>query len=882
MILRLDKTRMKRIRTLLCTFSCLLASVAMGQTAATKSSDVTPEVVNYTSPREYEIADLTISGVEGQEPRLIIALSGLSVGQVVHIPGDEITEACRRFWKNGLYSDVSINITKIEGDKVFLNIALKQRPRISSLTYNGIKKSEREDLDAKLGMIKGNQITPNMVDRSRTLIKRYFDEKGYKNAEVDIQQQVDVSNENMVIVTINIDKKDKVKVHRIYFNGVTKLPPEKLKSAMKKTKEKGKWKNIFRSKKFIEDNYEADKQLIIERYNELGYRDARIIADTVTAYNDKSVDVKLQVEEGQQYFLRKIDWVGNKLYPTNALNMVLHMQRGDVYNQKMLNERLTSDEDAINNEYRNNGYLWAVVTPVEVNIDGDSIDLEVRISESRQATINQVSISGNDRVYENVVRRELYTKPGMLYNQDAVIRSMREIQQMGHFDPESCTPNLNPDPENGTVDIAWPLTSKSSDQVEFSAGWGQTGVIGKVSLKFGNFSLNNLLHPSKSHRGILPQGDGQTLTLSGQTNASYYQSYNISFFDPWFGGKRPNSLSISAFYSKQTDVSSLYYNSSYYDSYYNSLYSGYYGYGSYNSSSSSYENYYDPDKSVQMYGVSLGWGKRLKWPDNNFTLSADLTWQRYVLKDWAYFPVTNGNCNNVSLTIALTRKSTDSPIYPRRGSEITASVQLTPPYSLWDGVDYSAYDKTNQDDYNKMFKWVEYHKWKFKAKTFTPLTSGKKNFVLMSRAEYGFVGSYNKDKKSPFETFMMGGDGMSGYSTYATENIALRGYENNSLTPSSSYYGYAYTRLGLELRYPLMLEASTSIYALGFVEGGNTWTKVSKFDPFDLKRSAGVGLRIFLPQIGMMGIDWAYGFDKVFGSSSYGGSQFHFVLGQEF
>ncbi len=872
---------MKLFRTLLVWTLCLLTgSSAMGQTVESTSEE---EInVNYQRPRQYEIADITFTGVKDQEEYVLVGTSGLYVGQVVTIPGQEITGAARRFWKNGLFSDVSITITKIEGNKVYLNIDLKPRPRILNLEFNGVKKSERKELEAKLGMIKGNQITPNIVDRARTVIQRYFDDKGYKNAEIDIIQQVDITDENQVMVTINVDKKTKVKVHRIYLEGVSAMKPNQVKRAMKKTNESGKFSNFFRTKKFITENYENDKRLIIEKYNELGYRDARILSDSISKFDDKKVDIYLRIEEGQKYYLRNIEWVGNKLYPTDLLNTSLRMKSGDVYNQRKLQSRLNTDEDAIAIEYSNNGYLWVQIHPMEVNISGDSIDLEVQVYEGQQATINQVLINGNDRVYENVIRRELYVKPGQLYSREALIRSIRELAQMGHFDPEQINPNLNPNPNNGTVDVDWSLVPKGSDQIEFSAGWGQTGLIGRISLRFTNFSIANLLRPSKNKRGFLPQGDGQTVTISGQTNASYYQSYSIAFYDPWFGGKRPNAFSVSAHYSKQTDVSSLYYNSSYYDNYYNSLYNGYYGYGSYNGYTNSYENYYDPDKSVQMYGVSIGWGKRLRWPDNFFQFYSDVSFNRYALKNWAYFPVTNGNCNNFSLTLRLSRNSVDNPIFPRRGSDISASVQLTPPYSLWDGVDYSSYDKSNQDDYNSMFKWIEYHKWKFKAKTYTPLTSGKRNLVLMTRTEFGFVGSYNKDKGSPFETFMMGGDGMTGYSTYGTENIPLRGYENNSLTPNSYYYGHAYTRLGVELRFPLMLEASTTIYALGFLEAGNSWANSGDFNPFDLKRSAGFGLRIMLPMVGLMGVDWGYGFDKVFGSSQYGGSHFHFVLGQEF
>ena len=458
---------------------------------------------------------------------------------------------------------------------------------------------------------------------------------------------------------------------------------------------------------------------------------------------------------------------------------------------------------------------------------------------------------------------------------------------MGHFNPENINPDIRPNSENGTVDINWQLESKANDQIEFSAGWGQTGVIGKLSLKFTNFSVANLFRKNENYRGFIPQGDGQTMTLSAQTNGTYYQSYNISFFDPWFGGKRPNSFSVSAFYSVQTDVSSNYYNSAYMNNYYN-----YYGgYGSYyNNYYNNYESYYDPDKSIQMYGAAIGWGKRLRWPDDYFTLSAELSFQRFILKDWSYLYIklnngeymSSGTCNNFSLGFTLSRNSTDNPIFPRRGSDFTASVRLTPPYSLFSNKDYKTYGKDNYEEAASVYNWVEYHKWKFKAKTYTALTDGSKCPVIMTRAEFGLLGHYNKYKKSPFETFYMGGDGMTGYSTsYASETIALRGYENGSLTPYGSE-GYAYVRLGAELRYPLMLESSTSIYALGFVEGGNAWTEVNKFNPFSLKRSAGLGVRIFLPMVGMMGIDWAYGFDKINGSSQYSGSQFHFILGQEF
>jgi len=846
-----------------------------------------PVILYNGTPKKYEIADIKVTDIDNYEDYVLIGISGLAVGQTITVPGDDITSAIKRYWRHGLFSDVKITAEKIEGNKIYLFIHLTLRPRITDIRFNGVKKSEREDLQAKLGMAKGSQITPNLIDRAKIIIKRHFDEKGFKNAEVNIVEREDPANKEQVYVDVNIDKKDKVKVHKITIDGNSVLTDKKLKRVMKKTNEKGKLINLFRAKKFINERYEEDKQKIIDKYNELGYRDAIIEVDSVTPYDEKTVDVYMKIYEGNKYYLRDITWVGNTVYPSDLLNEQLRMKRGDVYNQKLLNDRISNDEDAIGNNYYNRGYVFYHLDPVEVNIDGDSIDLEMRIVEGPQASISHVRINGNDRLYENVVRRELRTRPGDLFSKEALERSYREIAQMGHFNPENIKPDVQPNYENGTVDINWGLESKANDQVEFSAGWGQTGIIGKLSLKFTNFSFANLFRKNDNFRGFLPQGDGQTLTISGQTNGRYYQSYSISFLDPWFGGKRPNSLSVSAFYSVQTDVSSQYYNSAYMNNYYNYLsgYGNYYG-GYYDN----YESYYDPDKSIKMFGVSLGWGKRLRWPDDYFTLMAELSYQRFMLKDWSYLYImlnngqymNTGNCNSLSLNLTLSRNSTDNPIFPRYGSEFTASLQITPPYSLFSKKDYSTYGKDNYEEAASMYKWIEYHKWKFKAKTYTALMDIQKCPVIMTRTEFGILGHFNKYKRSPFETFYVGGDGMTGYSyNYASETIALRGYENGSLTPYGSE-GYAYIRLGAELRYPLMLENSTSIYALGFVEAGNAWTDVNKFNPFQLKRSAGVGVRIFLPMIGMMGIDWAYGFDKINGSTQYSGSQFHFIIGQEF
>lgn len=845
---------------------------------------VNPDIVYSGTPKTYKLAGLTVTGIEGYEDYVLTGISGLTVGQELEVPGTAITDAVKRYWKHGLFSDVSISADSIVGDNIYLKIHLAPRPRISTINYNGLKKTEREDMEKKLGLLKGGQITPNMIDRAKILAKKYFEDKGYKNAEVFIRQRDDVAAKNQVILDIDVDKKEKLKVRTITIDGDKQLGEKKIKGtlfskgAFAKTHEAGKLSNLLKSKKFTPERWAEDKKNLITKYNEYGYRDAVILKDSVWNVDPKHVDIYVKVDEGKKYYIRNIKWVGNTVYSTDYLSRLLDMKKGDVYNQTYLNKRLSQDEDAVGNAYWNNGYLFYNLQPTEVNIVGDSIDLEMRITEGQQARINRVKINGNDRLYENVVRRELRTKPGDLFSKEALQRSARELASMGHFDPEAINPVPEPNYEDGTVDINYNLKQKSNDQVELSLGWGQTGVIGRVGLKLNNFSMANLFRRNREHRGILPIGDGETLSLGAQTNGTYYQSYNAQYSTNWLGGKRPIQFSVGMSYSKQTDVSSNYYNSGYMNNYNNYRY----GYGNYNYNS--YENYYDPDKYVKLLSVYAGWGKRLSWPDDYFTLSLQLQYQRYMLRNWRYFIMSNGSANNLNLNIALNRTSTDNQLFPRRGSDFSVSLTITPPWSKWDHKDYAhlATDRnspTYSQEQQEKYRWVEYHKWKFKARTFTALTSGQKCFVLMTRVEFGLLGSYNKNKKSPFETYYMGGDGMSGYSTgYAEETIGLRGYENGSLTPYGAE-GYAYSRMSLELRYPFLL-GNTTIYGLGFVEAGNAWTETSKFNPFDMKRSAGLGVRIFLPMVGMMGIDWAYGFDKVFGTK--GGSQFHFILGQEF
>lgn len=862
----------------------LVAATAMAQV---NEIQVKPTIDYSRNPVSYRLAGLNVKGAPMYDQTTLTNLSGLSVGQQIMLPGDDISSAIRRYWRNGFFSNVRIEVDSLKGRDAYLTVYLEQRPRVSQINYEGVRKKEKEELEEKLGLIKDAQLTPNMIDRCKILAKRYFEGKGFKNAEISIRQREDASNPGRVAVDIVVDKKAKVKIHRIYFTGVDKIKQKQItgslfsKGAFKKTFESGGLKNLFKPKKFLPEKYAEDKDNLIKLYNSKGYRDALVVRDSIVPFNDKSVDIYIDVTEGDKYYLRNVTWVGNTIYNTDYLNAVLQMKSGDVYDQTQLEKRISTDEDAIGNLYYNHGYVFYHLEPTEVNIEGDSIDLEMRITEGVQATLNKVTITGNTRVYEDVIRRELRTKPGDLFSKESLERTYRELATMGHFDPEAIKYDIKPDAENGTVDLGWGLTSKSNDQIEFSLGYGQTGVIGKIGLKFSNFSMSEWFKKNGTKRGILPQGNGETFSIQAQTNGRYYQNYSIQYVNPWFGGKRPNSFSFSAFFSRQTDVSDTYYNSAWQNNYYNSIY----GYGNnsyYNNLASAY---YDDSKSINIVGVSVGWGKRLRWPDDYFTFMADLSYTRYMLNDWRYFIISNGNCNSIALNLTLSRNSTDNQIYPRRGSEFTMQLSLTPPYSLMDGINYRnlATDINSasfEAEQQKKYRFIEYHKWKVKFRNFTALAGINKCPVLMTRAEFGILGAYNQYKESPFETYYMGGDGTSGYSsTYATETIGLRGYENGSLTPNG-YPGRAYCRFSLELRYPFLLGNSTNIYGLAFVEGGNAWSQIKKFNPFNLKRSVGVGARIFLPMVGMLGIDWAYGFDKVFGNK--GGSNIHFILGQEF
>ena len=848
-------------------------ATALDTTAVDSAS--LPEIEYALHRQTYTIADIKVTGADSYEDFVLIGFSGLAVGDEIEVPGEQITKAIRRFWKQGLFSDVKIKANKIEGDKIWLEIVLKQRPRVSEVVYQGVKKSEREDIEVKVGLRAGSQLTPNIIDNTKTVIKKFFAEKGFHNADVTIRQYADQDHPGYVRVAVVVDKKAKTRVGKIYLSGNEALTDLQINKVMKKTNDNN-IINLFRTKKFVTEEYENDKRAIIDKYNEEGYRDAYIVSDSVV-HNPEDptrVDVYINLSEGEKYYVRNISWVGNTVYPSEVLNNMLGVKKGDSYNLKLLQDRLINDDDAVSKLYTDNGYLFFNVDPVETSVSGDSIDFEMRMYEGRPATINEVKIVGNERVYEHVVRRELYTKPGQLYSQSDIMRSLRELAQMGHFNQEKLVPDIQPNPEEGTVDITYQLETKSSDQIEFSLGWGATGLVGSLGLKFTNFAIQNLFN-KKSYR-IVPQGEGQTFSINARTNGVYYTSASISFLEPWLGGKRPNSLSASIYFASQTGYSNRYYKA------YQNLYNTYSDYYYYSGNSNYYqqlaESEADPGKYLRTFGVSVGYGKRLKWPDDYFSFYGELSYQLYMMKDWPYLLISDGTSHNFAINLQLSRSSIDNPIYTRRGSQFTLGLKITPPYSLINGKDYS--QMTNNEKYHL----IEYHKWKFTGKVFTPLTPDSK-LVLMTRAEFGYLGHYNKYAKSPFESFYMGGDGMTSYTSYSTEYIGMRGYTSGSLTPydisTGRNMGYVYNKFTMELRYPITLEQSATIWALAFLEAGNCFSDIKDYNPFNLKRSAGVGVRIFLPMFGLLGVDWGYGFDKINGSNQYGGSQFHFVLGQE-
>lgn len=818
---------------------------------AQESDTIYNPKISYQSPKNFELGGVSVSGIKHLEENVLVQISGLRKGATIQVPGEKITKAINKLYKQGLFSDIQITTTKLIGKKIFLNIHLQERPRLSSVNYNGVNKSETKKLKERLKLMKGTQVTNFQIASIKRVAEGYFKEKGYYNVDVNVLQRDDPSEDNSVILDVNMNRKRKTKVRNIFIEGNTAFADNKVKKAIKQTKEK-RLRNFFKSSKYVADKWKEDKITLIEKYNEKGYRDALLLSDSVVQVKDDRVDIYLKVKEGKQYFFNDIAWVGNTIYNKYYLDQILRIKKGDVYNQAYLEERLRSDDDAVSNLYLNKGYLFFNVNPVETVVGKDSINLEIRMIEGKQATIDRVNIVGNTKTHEHVARRELYTYPGELFSKEDIIRSVRELAQLGHFNPEAIKPDVQPHPESGTVDITYELEEKANDQIELSGGWGAGMIIGTVGLRFSNFSIRNIFN--KKAWSPLPTGDGQTLSIKAQTNGSYYNSYSLSFTEPWLGGKKPTSLTTSIYYSQQTG--------------YSRYYSRSYNVGRNNSG-----------QSQKIFGASVGLARRLKWPDDFFSIYNGISYQNYKLRNWQYYLISNGTSNNLSFTTTLSRSSIDNPLYTRRGSSVSLTLKLTPPYSLFEDLNYArASDK-------EKYKWIEYHKWVFKAKMYNGLLPKNDKLVLYTGAEFGYLGYYDKDKRSPFEGFEVGGDGMSGYSMYGSDNVGLRGYENGSLTPifpnGRRKGANIYSKFTAEVRYPLSLAQSATIYALAFAEAGNAWYDFDEFQPFNLKRSAGVGLRIFLPMFGLLGIDWAYGFDEANRPGQNGG-QFHFVIGQQF
>ncbi|WRQ32785.1 outer membrane protein assembly factor BamA [Bacteroidales bacterium MB20-C3-3] len=819
----------------------------LGASAQQQNQQKTNIVVDYNSPKEYVIGGLEVSGIQYLGKDQILSLTGLSVGDKITIPGEDISAIIKRIYMQRYFSDVSVHIDSVLRDTAYIRFDLLERPRVSRWEFEGIKSGEKSDLNEKLKLRRGSELSEYLIGSTSEIIRKFYIEKGFLQTEVNVVQEQDTLIRNAVKVTFKVDRKSKVKIKKISFEGNENVKGSKLASAMKKTKDM-RILNFFNSKKFNEKEYPNDKRLLLQAYGERGYRDARIVKDSMYYIEDGRLGIHFVIDEGKRYYFRDITWTGNSIYSSEQLNSVLKIKSGDIYDVVSMEKRLfEAEEGNVSKLYRDNGYLFFNVSPVEVRIDGDSVDVEMRMVEGKPATFNRIVINGNNITNEKVVRRQLWTKPGYLFSQSELERSLRDLASMGHFEPEKIMSpsgyNIMPNYNANTVDVTYNVEEKPNSQLELAGGWGGNTFVGTLGLSFNNFSIGRVF--KKSSWRPVPLGDGQQLSIRFQTNGTYYTAFSASFSEPWLTGKKPTSLNISAYYTRQTN---------------------------------SYYFYQNSGQSMEVYGFGAGIGTRLKWPDNWFVFYNELSWQTYRLTDWQYyFLFTDGLSNNISWKINLSRNSTDQAIYPRKGSDFQMGLQLTPPYSLFRPKDTNYKGMTDAQRY----KWIEYHKWTFKGALFTPIVG---DLVLMTRAQFGYLGYYNRNLGySPFEGFIVGGDGMSGYNTYGSDIIGLRGYENNSLTPrkNNGYVGNVYDKFTVELRYPLVLQPQSTIYALLFLEGGNSWSDIKDFNPFQIKRSAGVGVRVLLPIVGMLGIDWGYGFDPV-GDKRRGGSNFHFVIGQQF
>ena len=800
--------------------------------------------------RPYILRKVNIHGVKHINHDIIRSSSGLVAGDSIYLSGSFIQNAMMRLWSQRYFEDIQIGAT-IDGDSVDLEVMLRERPRVMNWAVTGVPKGKSKDLvDEVLKLKRGHELSDHIIDRNIKLIKEHFGEKGFLDCEVGVKIEPDTVIKQAVNVTFDVEKKQRVRIGEIIFEGNEAFPDKRLARTFKKTHKVSPW--FWQKTKFNEKEYEEDKELLLDFYNSKGYRNANILSDSIYRMvpknpKKKRMGIRIELAEGNKYYIRDINWVGNSKYETDMLQRMLGMNKGDVYDKKSIHKRLgigkeqNPDDMSVSSLYQNEGYLMSQIEPSETIVGADSLDIEIKIFEGNQFTINNVGISGNNRVNDEVIRREIYTRPGELYNRALIMQTIRTLAGMQHFNEEALMPDIKP-VSNDLVDINWPLEEKASDQFNVAAGWGSGTFVGSIGVTLNNLSIRNMF--KKGAWKPYPMGQNQRLSISGQTNGTYYKAIALSFQDPWLGGRKPNSFTISGHLSEQNNAYYIW------------------------QSATSY---------FRSYGLSVGLGKRLSWPDPYFTFYGELAYQHYGLKNYSSFIMQNGKANMLSLRLVLARNSTDQPIYPRRGSDISVSLQITPPFSAMDGKDYSNPNMSDQERY----RWSEFHKWQFKAQWFQALTPNN-NLVLMAKAEMGFLGHYNKNKISPFERFQVGGDGMSGYTMYGVDIIALRGYEDGDLDPMGSNYSIAYNKYTLELRYPVILKPSSQIYVLGFLEAGNGFTSWKDFAPWKVKRSAGVGVRLYLPIVGMLGIDWGWGFDPPAGGTKRSGSQFHFVIGQNF
>ncbi len=828
---------------------CAGAHVTKAQRGDTTSVTIQAPVANYESPKQYVVKEITVHGVKYQDPEFLANSVGLHKGDTAFIPSDYITQAANKLWSTKYFSDVKIMGVPLGGDDIRLEIYLKERQRVYNWNISGVRKGQKSELLDNLTLRRGSELSPYNIERSEAAIKRYFQEKGYLDVTVTPIIKQDTTIQNAATVNFAVDKKHKVKIGSITFDGNQAFSDSRLRAAMKKTHQKS-WK-LWQSTKLDKKEYVNDKENVIDYYNSKGYRNAHIISDSVYRINDKRLGVKMSLEEGNKYYIRNISWVGNSLYPTELLADRLGIRKGDTYDKKKIQKQLgigkemnIDDSRTVTAMYQNEGYLMFQIDPAETVVGADSIDLEIKIFEGNPFTVNEVNISGNMRVDDDVIRRELRVMPGELYDREMLMNTLRLLSQMQHFYPEALQPDVQP-VTNSLVNISFPLQEQPSDKFEISGGWGQGMFVGSVGIQLNNFSAKNIFK-GKEWRPY-PGGQSQQLAIRAQSNGSYYQSYSLSFTEPWLGGRKPNSLTVGTYYSDETNA---------------------------------YYLWQKGTKSFQTIGVSAGLGFRLNWPDHYFTLYSELSYQRYNMHDWDYFLITNGSSNIFTFKTILGRSTVNNPIFPSHGSDLSVALTLTPPYSLFDKLDYSSGSGISEQ---QRYRWIEYHKWQLKAAWYYPLTANNK-LVLMARAEMGYIGAYNPNKPSPFEGFELGGDGMSGYNVYGVDVVGLRGYSNGSLTtPSTSgNYAHAYNKYTLEVRYPFLMQQSTSIYGLAFAEGGNSFASWQTFDPFLLKRSAGVGVRMYLPMVGMIGFDWGFGFDKIPGETKRSGGQPHFMIGMQF